>query len=338
MKTKSMVQCVAGAVAIGVVAGCSLFGSSDGKTTDKVVPAVGGTGGTAGTGASAAQGASGGTVQVGGAGGGTGSGCSGLPGPAMVEVQAPGGAKFCVDRTEVTQAQYAEFLKATAAKPGSEHADCADNTSYAPKTNPAGPNWEPSSCTDGVVWTPEKTPNRPVVCVDWCDAYAYCAWAGKRLCGRVGGGRNAITQDPSSPATSAASSQWYAACSQGGKTLYPYGDTYDPKACEGHDAMTQDSGSGGQDPWSAKADVASQSGCHGTADPYSGLRDLSGSVMEFTDECMVDTTTPGQVLICGARGGGFLDLAGGLDCNLHAAYAQQSYGEDKGFRCCKDLP
>jgi hypothetical protein len=30
--------------------------------------------------------------------------------------------------------------------------------------------------------------NFPITNVDWCDAYAYCAGIGKRLCGKIGGG------------------------------------------------------------------------------------------------------------------------------------------------------
>jgi len=29
---------------------------------------------------------------------------------------------------------------------------------------------------------PYGMPGKPVVCVDWCDAFSYCAWVGKRLC------------------------------------------------------------------------------------------------------------------------------------------------------------
>ena len=51
----------------------------------------------------------------------------------------------------------------------------------------------------------------PVVGVNWCQAYGFCKSAGKRLCGRIGGGANAFTDY-----ASAAASQWYNACSKVG--------------------------------------------------------------------------------------------------------------------------
>lgn len=326
-------------LAWSILAGCSLFQSSDGEKTGQVVPSSGGGGGSAG-GAGGADASAGGGAPSGGQGGAPASKCAGLPGPSMVEIATPNGAKFCIDRTEVTQGQYAEFLKSTTGEPGSEHAECSDNTSYAPKTNLPGPAWEPSTCTAGVVWTPDKTPNRPVVCIDWCDAFAYCAWAGKRMCGKVGGGRNLILgkiADPTDPANDPNVSQWYAACSQGGKSVYPYGDNYDPLACEGYDSggTVLDSGKVGPS-WQQKKDVGTRAGCRGTNVPYANLRDLSGGVAELTDECALNPSSPGLAYSCAFRGGGFLSQQDGLTC---AQYATSPYpAEYIGFRCCKDLP
>jgi len=58
---------------------------------------------------------------------------------------------YYIDKTEVTQGAYKKCVDAGV---------CSD----------PGCNWNPSG-----------TPNRPVVCVDWNDAIAYCTWAGKRL-------------------------------------------------------------------------------------------------------------------------------------------------------------
>ena len=244
----------------------------------------------------------------------------------MVEIPAPNGVKFCIDRTEVTQQQYAEFLAKVSSKPGSEHPECKLNAAYAPSTNPDGPGWEIVTCPVSKVWTPEATPNRPVVCVDWCDAQAYCAWAGKRLCGKIGGGTNDLS-DPSH-ATNAALSQWYSACSQGGKTKYPYGAVYEPQSCEGAEVAKYPDGG-----FQPKKDVAARVDCRGEGAPYNGLLGMSGSVDEWTDECRMD----GAAYTCLTRGGNFASIADYLGCDFGGGGGIPLANPTTGFRCCKDL-
>jgi serine/threonine protein kinase/formylglycine-generating enzyme required for sulfatase activity len=69
---------------------------------------------------------------------------------------------FYVDRTEVTVGAYAKFL---AAGHGACHPDELEGKDHTPD------RWKEQ----------QANPNHPVVGVDWFDAYAYAAWAGKRL-------------------------------------------------------------------------------------------------------------------------------------------------------------
>lgn len=69
---------------------------------------------------------------------------------------------FLIDKFEVTNGRYLEFVKATG---------------HRVPQNPRNPTrnlWQGASITDSLT-------DRPVINVDWFDAEAYCSWAGKRL-------------------------------------------------------------------------------------------------------------------------------------------------------------
>jgi sulfatase modifying factor 1 len=187
------------------------------------------------------------------AGSGTPNVCGGcaavMPGPAMASF-----AGYCIDKTEVTQSQYQAFVTATGSTPSGDPSYCSFNTSYLPSTLGSCAGWS---------FDPVALANRPIACIDWCDANAYCRWAGKRLCGRIGGGRAELSVDPLS------SSQWYMACSNAGSSAYPYGATHVGGACN--------------DSSSAAADVSSFSSCHAPSGALAAVYDLTGNVSEWED-------------------------------------------------------
>lgn len=287
-------------------------------------------GGTAGaqlTGGTAGTTASGGTAGLADASDAKLPGdCSGGGPPAMVQLTGPDGTPYCMDATEVTQAHYAEFLAALPGSPGIEDPRCADlNDGHQPYVNnyPCSDGGAPG-CThecNPTTFAPSTTPNRPIVCIDVCDAFAYCKWAGKRLCGKIGGGALPLDDDASNP-----SSQWYAACSQNGTRVYPYGDAYAPATCEGIDVtLATDAGFAG------KKDVGALP-CHGTG-PWAAIFDLSGGVAEFEDACSEFGTKDWG---CRTRGGSLWSPAADLACASEAGKAWYQRDASTGFRCCRD--
>ena len=222
--------------------------------------------------------------------------CGSRRGPLMITVGA-----YCVDATEVTQAEYQQFLDS---RPAPGTGLCSWNADYQPTV----------SCS----FSPTTTGRSPVVCVDWCDAAAYCAWAGKRLCGAIGGGKivwnSAATVD-------AGVDQWTRACSAGGTRTYPYGATQDTQNCNVADHVP---------PLGGPVDVASLSGCVGG---FPGLFDMSGNVFEWEDSC---EDINGADDHCALRGGSYLKRLNEYGaCNqVDQNNPRNGRFVDVGFRCC----
>ncbi|TKD09782.1 formylglycine-generating enzyme family protein [Polyangium fumosum] len=265
----------------------------------------GGAGGIGGGGGIGGDGA-GGSGGSGGTGGSSGSGggplaCPDIPNtPTMVMVQAPNGGPFyCIDSTEVTNLQYLEWVetKPTVVQP----AQCEGNTTFAPSKVPS-------------------KDSLPVADVDWCDALAFCAAHGKRLCGQIGGGALLFNESAGNPAKS----QWHNACAGGGAKAHPYGDAYNATACNGQSAEHGN-----------VVPVKNLPTCEGG---FPGIFDMSGNVWEWEDSCY---ETPGDMPAgnpCRRRGGSYTASDHDMDCSsASTTLARGSSNANTGFRCCVDL-
>jgi sulfatase modifying factor 1 len=226
-------------------------------------------------------------ADVVGAGDGGDAACPGMAGPAAIRV-----GSFCIDSTEVTNGQYADFL---AQDGGAMPAVCTSfKTTHTPK-----------------VW-PAPRVDTPVTYIDWCDAYAYCAWAGKRLCGKIDGGAATALTDTTD--------QWYSACTHAGDGAhaFAYGNAFQPGTCN-----TPESDAGGVLP------VASLPQCVGG---YAGLHDMIGNAYEWEDSCV---GTAGLNDLCVWRSGSYIDPSGSSQtCASAGSSARGLVQPDIGFRCC----
>ncbi len=237
------------------------------------------------------------------AGGGTDAGsthppaCAAAGGPSLVKLDL-----FCIDSTEVTNEQYQSFLSASPALTLAPSPACSYKTSFAPSSPiPSGKGTEP------VVW------------VDWCDAYAFCSWAGKHLCGAIQGGSSSVAN-----AANPLVDEWYVACSMNGANVYPYGgSTYVEGKCNDSEAKTN-----------GLRNVGSFTGCVGG---YPGIYDMNGNAYEWEDACAVSV---GASDACVIRGGAFdFSGTGYGGCNTYFndyTVERSNTYDDTGFRCCDD--
>jgi sulfatase modifying factor 1 len=209
-----------------------------------------------------------------------------------------------IDATEVTGAAYAAFL-AVYYDSALQPPECAWNSTFVPAGPTLGDDY-------------------PVTYVDWCDAAAYCAWAGKRLCGLFGGAAADLVDDE---AEINLYDEWYNACTGAhpgtdsrGHQKFPYGDAFDASACN----VLIDGVA------AALAPTGSKSACEGG---YPGLFDMSGNAAEWSAAC---DGTDGAGDLCRKRGGSVKAGAIYVRCESIHHQERSTTQAHTGFRCCAD--
>lgn len=284
-------------LSIALVIGCSLAVDTSGLSHGSDAPDAS----TDGPATETSTNGDGGGDAGGGDSGDAGHDCPFGRGPEMVRITDSHGS-FCVDKTEVTQTQFNAFLSDTAPRPKTPNA-CAYRTTYGGAMRPAD--------------------NLPVVNVDWCEAWMFCAWSGKRLCGS----RTGATIDEYAPAKDPAISEWFAACSRSAARKYPYGNAPDPSACNGCDRT-------GSCPNNAPLlAVASLPKCEGG---YAGVFDMIGNVSEWESDCNAAGATR-DLDECPSRGKDTSATAAASTCEITSVPANDMRKDATpltGIRCC----
>lgn len=229
-------------------------------------------------------------------------------GPTMVRVGTLTN-NFCIDSTEVTVAHYRAFTQAVGTDTSGQPPQCSWNTDYA-----AG-----LGGNDDI----------PIAGIDWCDAYAYCKWAGKRLCGKQSGDKF-VGPVTASDLGDFNTHEWLIACTANGQLLYPYGGVQNGTACN-----TGENDAGRSLP------VGTKPACVGG---FPGLYDMVGNLWEWYDgPCMppdagADASDGGPAKHeCYVKGGAFVTSGTNINCRVEGRGASRDRrGQEIGVRCCAD--
>jgi len=231
---------------------------------------------------------------------------------------------FYMDRFEVTNAQYAQFLAALQAEPDARARFChSGEARLLPNKDrtPAVPAWAAEEMA-GASWEEyaRKYPRVPVTGVDWFDAYAYARWSGKRL---------------------PTEAEWERAARGTDGRLWPWGNEWRIEHCAVSPFGPSEIGS--------HEAGASPSGCH----------DMAGNVWEWTatrcasvaaqeeEASRASATPPAGPEPANARpgtervirGGGWRRTEADLGMSVMRASRAPAFRSDEvGFRCAADRP
>lgn len=222
--------------------------------------------------------------------------CGACPGAGGAAVVSIGDA--CVDETEVTRGDYEAWLVTSPSTAG-QSAPCSWNTSFDPDaTCMASPDVCAFDCD-----------RHPQPCVDWCDAVAFCASVGKRLCGAYPPHSGYLTvPDPT---------DFGEACHAGTMQDFPYGSSFVAGAC--NDATF------GQGTTVAVGTLTDCARAH----PDGKIHDSVGNVSEWQDDC---DALDGAGDPCAIRGGSYMEAES--TCQAASTRRRDAFAGDIGFRCC----
>ena len=198
-----------------------------------------------------------------------------VSGAPMVLIPVDEGNPYCIDARQTTYGEYKQFVEAKGDDfSGQPPMWCDWNDDWEPKP------WHRHSAAYDVIVEcgpslADANPNHAVRCLDFCDAWAYCSWAGKRLCGVRGADHGKVAEYEgiaSDELGQSARSEWLNVCTQAGTTKFAYGNEEQDGICA--------------DPVTAKDfDVlrTEENTCRGTLPPYDHVFDMTGSVGEWVN-------------------------------------------------------
>jgi formylglycine-generating enzyme required for sulfatase activity len=235
---------------------------------------------------------------------------------------------FAIDRHEVTNAEYRRFLETGATTHQRCHPSEPKNKDHAPRYwkrfNPllADPQYAKTAPVSEQTF---RADDGPVVGVDWFDAYAYAAWAGKRL---------------------PTEAEWELACRGPNGSRWPWGDDWRWGVAnvggERHGADVPARGFD-KDGFIYPAKVGSFPGGRSAL----GCDDLAGNAAEWVSDWYaadayatgpeVDPRGPREGTQRVVRGGSSQSAPSQVRCSARAAREPEFRTFTLGFRCARDL-